>query len=57
MGCVFAVFFVPFLEKGILDLIAHGSIIHAFTICYWLTKVPFRWVGWRRFQLDLALMG
>lgn len=28
----------------------------AVTAQYWLTKVAFRWIGWRRLQLDLALM-
>jgi len=31
-GCVFAVFFAPFPEKGILDLIVHGSIIRVLTV-------------------------
>ena len=33
-GCVFAVFFAPFPEKGILDYIAHRPIIQVFTV--WL---------------------
>ena len=32
-GCVFAVFFAPFPEKGILDYIAHRPIIQVFTVC------------------------
>ena len=31
-GCVFAVFFAPFPEKGILDYIAHRPIIQVFTV-------------------------
>ena len=31
-GCVFAVFFAPIPEKGILDFIAHGSIIQVLTV-------------------------
>ena len=31
-GCAFAVFFAPFLEKGILDYIAHRPIIQIFTV-------------------------
>jgi len=33
-GCVFAVFFAPIPEKGILDFTAHGSIIRVFTVVY-----------------------
>jgi len=32
-GRVFAVFFAPFPEKGILDFIAHRPIIQVFTVC------------------------
>ena len=38
-GCVLAVFFTPVPEKGILNLIAHGSIIRVFTA---LSLVPSR---------------
>jgi len=31
-GAVFAVLFAPFLEKGILDYIAHRPIIQVFTV-------------------------
>ena len=31
-GCVFAVFFAPIPEKGILDFIAQGSIFWDFTV-------------------------
>jgi len=31
-GRVFAVFFAPFPEKGILDFIAHRPIIQVFTV-------------------------
>ena len=31
-GCVVAVFFAPIPEKGILDFIAHGSIIQVLTV-------------------------
>ena len=34
-SCVFAVFFAPIPEKGISDLIAHGSIIWDFTVSVW----------------------
>ena len=33
-GCVFPVFFARIPENGILDFIAHGSIIQGFTIAW-----------------------
>jgi len=38
-GRVFAVFFAPFPEKGILDYIAHRPIIQVFTVFILLVKL------------------
>ena len=44
-SCAFAVFFARIPEKGILDFIAHGSIIQGFTVA-WSGIIGFKCI-WR----------
>jgi len=52
-GRVFAVFFAPFPEKGILDFIAHRPIIQVFTV-WWLATLLEAKSPWRLIVLGLA---